>query len=182
MELFAERGYPHTTVSEIAERAGVTERTFFRYFADKREVLFSGSEELQRVLREGIASAPAGAQPLEVVALAFDGASALLEERDPRYVRARAALIAKHGELLERELMKLASLGSAIADALRARGVREPTATLAAEAGITAFKVGFDAWVSGRRPKSFALHVREALEGLCAVTARAPKKTSRRRS
>src|SRR3979490_381159 len=68
IELFDEQGYEATTVAEIAERAGLTERTFFRYFSDKREVLFSGSHELQRLWLEGVAAAPADATPLAVVA------------------------------------------------------------------------------------------------------------------
>ena len=59
IELFDEQGYEATTVAEIAERAGLTKRTFFRYFSDKREVLFSGSQELQRLWLEGLAAAPA---------------------------------------------------------------------------------------------------------------------------
>lgn len=181
MELFVERGYPHTTVAEIAARAGVTERTFFRHFADKREVLFSGSERLEQVLREGVEHAPANATPLDVVAHALDAAGALLEGREMHYVRARAALVAKHAELLERELMKLAALGAIVAKALRARGVREPAATLAAEAGMTAFKVGFETWVAERKPRAFRDHIREALEALRDVTARGSKKSARLR-
>ncbi len=186
MELFVERGYPETTVAEIAARAGVTERTFFRYFADKREVLFSGSAHLEEALRRGVEEAPPDATPLAVVAHALDRATALLQDgRDLTYVRARAALVAKHAELHERELMKLAALGGTVATALRARGVREPAATLAAEAGMTAFKVGFDRWIGERKPKGFGAHVREALEALRALAtepARPPGARTRRRA
>src|SRR6202522_2177012 len=89
-ELFTERGFEQVTVAEIAERAGLTERTFFRYFADKREVLFSGSKELEKGIVLGIEGAPREASPLEAVALAFEAAAARLEDRrDIRFVRAR---------------------------------------------------------------------------------------------
>ena len=59
LELFEERGYARTTVGDIASRAGLTERTFFRYFTDKREVLFSGSGAVESLMVESIAAAPA---------------------------------------------------------------------------------------------------------------------------
>ncbi len=58
LELYCERGFEQTTVAEIAERAGLTERTFFRYFADKREVLFAGGVTLQELLVSAVAGAP----------------------------------------------------------------------------------------------------------------------------
>src|SRR5476651_1917711 len=70
MELFQELGYARTTVEGIAARAGLTERTFFRYFTDKREVLFSGSADLERSIVEGIGGAPKTMAPLDVVAAA----------------------------------------------------------------------------------------------------------------
>src|ERR1700712_5520275 len=93
LELYAERGFEQTTVGDIAERAGVTERTFFRHFADKREVLFDGSADLLAYIVEAVGSAPASASPLDMVGEAFAGAGALLEERHER-ARQRAAVIA----------------------------------------------------------------------------------------
>ncbi|WP_218671072.1 helix-turn-helix domain-containing protein [Microbispora sp. GKU 823] len=58
VDLFTEQGYDATTVAQIAERAGVTKSTFFRHFADKREVLVAGQETLSRLLAEGIAERP----------------------------------------------------------------------------------------------------------------------------
>src|ERR1700729_877081 len=101
MELFQERGYVETTVEEIAARAGLTERTFFRYFADKREVLFSGSKELEKSIIDRIESAPREARPLEVVVGALEAAGAELQDRrELHFVRARYALVTKHAELL----------------------------------------------------------------------------------
>jgi AcrR family transcriptional regulator len=172
MELFQKRGYVQTTVEEIAAHAGLTERTFFRYFADKREVLFSGSKELEHTIIAGIESAPREAGPLDVVIGALSAAGAELQDRrDLNFVRARYALVTKHAEIQERELIKLASLAVAVTKALHARGVAEPAASLAAEAGIAVFKIGFERWVSQRKPHDFAAHIREAGEALKALTA-----------
>ena len=172
MDLFQERGYVETTVEDIAARAGLTERTFFRYFPDKREVLFSGAKELEASIVEGIASAPEDASALEAVASSFEAAGRNLEaSRDIRYVRARWALVTKHTDIQERELIKLAALAGAVRKALHARGVREPAASLAAEAGIGAFKIGFERWLAEKKPKNFARHIREAVEALRAIAA-----------
>lgn len=172
MELFQERGYARTTVEEIAARAGLTERTFFRYFADKREVLFSGSKELEAGIVAQIAGAPEGAAPLDVVAGAFEAAGAALQaSRDLTYVRARHALLVKHAELHERELIKLASLAAAVTKALRARGAGEPEASLTAEAGVAVFKVGFERWIAAKDQQGLAAHIRAAAQALRAVAA-----------
>jgi len=172
MELFQERGYVGTTVGEIAARAGLTERTFFRYFADKREVLFSGSSDLVRGVVERIESAPRDASPLDVVASAFEvTGDELIGHRDLHFVRARYALVAQHAEIQERELIKLASLAVAVTKALHARGVTEPAASLTAEAGLAVFKIGFERWVTERKPKDLAAHIRAAVDVLKAITA-----------
>ncbi len=178
MELFQERGYVETTVEEIAAHAGLTERTFFRYFADKREVLFSGSKELEKSIIDRIESAPRDASPLSVVAGALEAAGAELQvRRDFQYVRARYALVSKHTEIQERELIKLASLALAVTKALHARGVAEPAASLAAEAGIAVFKIGFERWVRERKPQDLAAHIRAAVDALRLVAADgAPKR------
>ena len=146
MELYAERGYEQATVAEIAERAGVTARTFFRHFADKKEVLFSGSGELQRLLVEALEATPADAPPMTAVAAALDKAAELLDfDRD--YSRRRQQLIEAHADLRERELIKMADLAVAFADALRRRGVSEGSARLVGEAGVAVFRVAFERWV-----------------------------------
>src|SRR3977135_3022622 len=81
LDLYAERGYEQTTVAEIAKRAGLTERTFFRYFADKREVLFGGSSELADLLVSKGTEAPAALAPLDVVAEGLHAIAALLQLR-----------------------------------------------------------------------------------------------------
>jgi len=182
MELYRERGYDETAVADIAARAGLTERTFFRYFADKREVLFGGSPALRDFLTETIAGATGALGPIDVVTAALEATSALFEERRP-FARARQAIIATHPALQERELIKLASLALAIAGALRRRGVPEPAATLAAETGIAIFKLAFERWVNDSKKRDLGHHVREALAQLRVVTAgEEPRRPSRRRS
>ena len=180
MELFQERGYVRTTVEDIAARAGLTERTFFRYFADKREVLFSGSKELEKGILDGIESASREASPLEAVVAAFEAAGAKLQDRhDIRFVRARYALVTNHAEIQERELIKLASLALAVTKALHARGVLEPAASLAAEVGIAVFKIGFERWVNERKPRNLAAHIRGAVDALKTVAAEGMGPTAR---
>jgi AcrR family transcriptional regulator len=170
LELYVERGFEQTTVAEIASRAGLTERTFFRHFADKREVLFGGSGELEKLLVGAVGDAPDGAGPIEAVAAALTAAGAMLGERRG-YARQRHAVIRANPGLQERELIKLAALASALAQALRQRGVREPAASLTAEAGVAVFKIAFEHWVSEAGGPGLPELIREALAELKAVTA-----------
>ena len=170
MELFVERGFEQTTVAEIAQRAGLTERTFFRHFADKREVLFAGAGALQELLVRAVAQAPDSVTPLDAVADALQAAAPLLQERGD-YPRQRQAVIAANAELQERELIKLAALAAAMAGALRGRGVPEPTASLAAEAGIAVFRIAFERWTAEGCRSDLAKLIRDSLDTLKAVTA-----------
>jgi len=170
LALYGERGFENTTVAEIAGRAGLTERTFFRHFADKREVLFWGAGTLQELMVSAVASAPVTAAPIEAVAAALEAACALLQERRDS-ARQRQTIIAANAELRERELIKLASLASALADALRRRGVKGPAASLTAEAGVAVFRVAFERWVNETNQPDLSRLVRESLDELKAVTA-----------
>jgi AcrR family transcriptional regulator len=171
MELFGEIGYEQTTVAAIAERAGLTARTFFRNFADKREVLFSGSEQLQASMVGALANAPGKATPLTAIAAALLApVDFFTEERRP-FSRVRNTVIAANGELLERELIKLAKLSAALAEGLRARGVAEPDASLAAEAGIAVFRVAFAQWVAESERRGYAQIVGESLARLRTLAA-----------
>jgi len=172
IELFAERGYERTTVAEIAQRAGLTERTFFRHFADKREVLFDGSETLQLAITTAVAEAPPPASPIEAVAAGLRAAGTMLPQRGP-YAGLRQEIIAASEELQEREARKLLALSAAVADALRGRGVGEPAASLAADAAISVFRVGFERWIA-QDSRTFGEVLDESLEELRAVTAGAP--------
>ncbi|WP_369222857.1 TetR family transcriptional regulator [Streptomyces sp. R39] len=162
MELYNDKGFDATTVAEIAARAEVTERTFYRHFADKREVLFQPNA-LADVLAHATATAAGPLAPLEVIAHALTEAAPVFEER-AELVRQRQAVIAANPELQERELAKLASLASTLADALRERGLEATTATLAAEIGIAAFKVAFERWTDGPGRHTLARQIRETMD------------------
>jgi AcrR family transcriptional regulator len=178
MELFRELGYARTTVEGIAARAGLTERTFFRYFTDKREVLFSGSADLEQFIVETIRGAPKTMAPLDAVAAALEATSPLFEERRG-HARKRRGVIAADAELRERELIKLASLAVAVAASLRKRGVPIPTAALAAEVGIAVFRNAFERWVDDKEQRPLSAHIQEALKELRAVTAGTGRSSSR---
>jgi len=169
LALFSERGFDEVTVAEIAERAGVTERTFFRHFADKREVLFAGGTVLREVMVEAATSAPVEATPLDAVASALEAMADVLERRR-EFARARHVVVSANPELRERELIKLASLGDALAETLRARGVPEPAASLTAQAGIAVFHVAFDRWAI-ERTRDLATLIQESLNDLRALAA-----------
>jgi AcrR family transcriptional regulator len=168
--LYGERGFEQTTVAEIAKRAGLTERTFFRHFADKREVLFAGADALRERLVSTCISAPDSAAPIEAVAAALEAAGAVIQE-GRELARQRQAIIAASAELRERELIKLASLASALADALRRRGVEDPAASLTAEAGIAVFRVAFERWIDEADRQDLPRLIRESLDELKAVIA-----------
>ena len=170
MDLFIERGFEQVTVAEIAGRAGLTERTFFRYFADKREVLFWGQDALRELLVDAVAGTPGSVAPIDAVAAALEAAGAVLQERR-EYARRRQAVIAANTGLRERELIKLASLASALAGALRRRGVTGPAASLTAEAGIAVFKIAFERWVSEAGEADLPRLIRASLDDLRTVTA-----------
>jgi AcrR family transcriptional regulator len=171
LELFAERGYDETTVAEIAERAGLTERTFFRHFADKREVLFSGSGELQQLMVDAVDGAPASAAPMEAITVGLEAAGVAFDAPRRPYSLQRRAVIDANPELQERELVKLASIASALAEALRRRGVRDPAAGLSAEAGVAVFRVAFEHWVRDDADRDFARFVHEGIAELRTVAA-----------
>ncbi len=170
MELYGERGFEQTTVVEIAERAGLTERTFFRHFADKREVLFAGAGALEDLLISTVAKAPDGLAPIEAAAAGIEAAGGAIQEGG-ELPRQRQTIIAASAELQERELIKLASLASALADALRQRGVAEPAASLAAEASIAVFRIAFERWIDQTERQDLSQLIRESLDELKTVTA-----------
>jgi AcrR family transcriptional regulator len=168
--LYRERGFDQTTVAEIAERAGLTERTFFRYYADKREVLFWGQERLREIYVSTIAAAPASTAPIDAVAAALEAATPVFRERH-ELARQRQAVIAANPELRERELAKLDDYAAAVAAALRQRGAGERQATLAAEAGMTVLRVALQQWASGQDDRDLATVMRDSVAELRALAA-----------
>jgi AcrR family transcriptional regulator len=170
MTLYAEQGFDQTTVAQIAARAGLTERTFFRHFADKREVLFYGAEMLRDRLAAAIAAAPAEATAMDAVGAAFEAAGAVLQE-DPDRARLRNAIVSANADLRERELIKLAGLAAAAASALRDRGTPEPAASLAAETGVAVFRIAFERWVSDSVQPDLPGLIRESMSELRVLLA-----------
>ncbi len=163
LALYSERGFDQTTAAQIAERAGLTERTFFRHFADKREVLFAGMSALEERIVGGVAEAPASVGPLEAVAIGLRAGASVIGEFRRDLSRQRQAVIAANPELRERELAKLADWAAAIAVVLDDRGVGEPQATLAAETGMTVFRVALAQWASEEDGQDLTDIVRDAM-------------------
>ncbi|SDJ09892.1 transcriptional regulator, TetR family [Frankineae bacterium MT45] len=169
MELYLERGYEQTTVAEIAERAGLTARTFFRHYADKREVLFAGAGAFQANIIAALEAAESAAPAMEVVATALDAAATSLGAHH-EHARQRYTVIAANAELRERELTKMATLALALADGLRRRDVPEPTASLAAETGVAVFRVAFERWVTEPGDLDLRQLLREAFAQLRSLS------------
>jgi AcrR family transcriptional regulator len=170
LALYGERGYEETTVAEIAERAGLTKRTFFRYFADKREVLFWGSELLEQQMVAAIEAAPAAASALNLIGAALDAAAVRFEEVR-EFAGLRHRIVASSHELQERELIKAASLAAGMASALRARGFGDTAANLTALMGTTVMHVAFGQWIDDPDRTPFEQVAREALAQLQEITA-----------
>ena len=145
LELFVERGYENVTVTEITERAGLTRRTFSRYFTDKRDVLFAGSEQLPGALADAVVRADEALSPYEALLGALEEVGAVLTERVARSPQ-RIAVIKSSPELQERERTKFAAVTDALADALRKRGAGESGAKLLAHVGVGIFLTAFERW------------------------------------
>jgi len=171
LDLYVEQGFEQTTVEEIARAVGLTERTFFRHFADKREVLFDPQNRLQQAFLDAVDAAPAGATPLETVASALETAAAFFGDERRPWSRRRQSVIAANPALQERELLKMAALETSVAHALRARGIGERAAALAAGACITVFGVAFGQWIAEGEQRSLADIQREVMGELGSVAA-----------
>jgi AcrR family transcriptional regulator len=156
LELFATRGFEQTTATEIAQSVGLTERTFFRHFSDKREVLFYGQHQLVQAFLDGVDAAPPDASPMEIVADTLRSVASFFSDERRPHSRTRQSVIDKNPALQERERHKLARIAGTLADALRARGVDEPAATLAAESGTTVFGIAFTQWIRDGEERSLA--------------------------
>lgn len=179
LALFDERGFDHTSVEEIAERAGLTKRTFFRQFSDKREVLFGGGERADEPFVAAVRAAPTAAGALDAVSYGLTVLAGGFDEEGEQAAR-RFRIVRASPQLWERQLIKFASLAEAIARALRARGVGDPAAILAAESGITALRVASDRWIADTKLKPLRQLVAEALVELRAVASAGARATDRK--
>jgi AcrR family transcriptional regulator len=168
LELFGERGYANVTVAEIAHRAGLTKRTFFNHFPDKREVLFAGAQDFEAGIVKHLTEAPDDLAPIDAAVTALTHSSLeLAQYRD--YARLRRDLITSSLELQERDLIKMTSLASAIAEALRQRHVTARTATLTALAAVAVFTTAYADWVDDSTKDFDALMHRSLTEFRQAV-------------
>lgn len=170
LDLFAGRGYEATTVAQITGRAGLTERSFYRWFADKREVLFAG-DELAGELLAALAAVPAGTAPLPALLAAFEAAPRVLRSRP--FLRERAAVVAATPALQERELIKLEDLTGALAAALARRGIPGPEARLAAGIGMAVLRSATEDWVRSD-DLDFPAALAASARRLGAITAAGP--------
>jgi len=166
LELFAAQGFEQTTAAVIAQAVGLTERTFFRHFADKREVLFDGQSDYLQSFGAGVAAAPPDASPLDMIASALNAAAGLFSEDRRGYARIRRRIIDANPALAERELHKRSLTAANLAAALRSRGVSEPAATLAAESGATAFGIAFTQWTRDDEARPLAEIIADVLDQL----------------
>lgn len=167
LALFEERGYARTTAAEVAGRAGLTERTFFRHFPDKREVLFADEDDPRHLLIAAVAGAPEGVAPMEAVAAGLEAVAGGLQVRREDVVR-RARVVAAHAELRERELTKLASWSEALERTLYGRGLPGPDAGLLAEVSVAVFRVAYRRWLDedSEPGRELVTTVRETFAGL----------------
>lgn len=169
LALFLARGFEQTTVQDIAQEAGLTERTFFRHFADKREVLFQGQQQYLAEFVRGIREAPGGTPPFELIRLALAGASGFFDDERRPWSRQRQVVIDANPALQERESLKRVSLTDALTAALVERGVDGTDARLIAEIGVSAFFVAFRAWIGPDERRPLDALQQEALERVAAI-------------
>lgn len=161
LELFLEHGYENVTVAQITERAGLTRRSFSRYFADKRDVLFTGSEQLPVVLARSVRHADDTLSPFEALLTALVDAAGMLADQAPLAAQRRAVVQASP-ELQERGRTKFAAVTDAVADALRDRGSAESEATLLAQVGVAIFRTAFQRWTDQPDDVGLPARIREA--------------------
>jgi AcrR family transcriptional regulator len=148
LELYAERGFDRTTAADIAALAGVTERTYFRHFPDKREVLFDWEAEARAALVDAVSSVPAGLPPLPALREAFVSVASIFE-RDRPGKELRHRIVSSTPELQEREFLKLGRLTDALTEVLEKRGAPPGLASLAAACGTAALTRARLQWLAG---------------------------------
>ena len=165
LDLFVENGYEETTVAQIADRAGLNRATFFRHFADKREVLFGGEDVLAGLFGDAIRAASPDATTTECLQAALTAAEAAMTAQQRAKAAQRVLVVAANTEVQERGLLKHARIAGSISAALRARGADELTARLGAELGLLAFRIAVERWLKsgGDDDEPFALHAAAAL-------------------
>lgn len=169
MELCLEHGYDAVTVTQIAERAGLTRRSFFRYFPDKREVFFAGSERLPPAMTEAVVSADGSLGPARAVKAALAEVGVLLL-REIDGASERRSIIAASDELQERERTKLAEMARAVTEGLRQRGSDDETALLLGRVAVILSDTAFAKSIEDDDPAgAYAAHLDEAVTRLATL-------------
>ena len=184
LDLFVENGYEETTVAQIADRAGLNRATFFRHFADKREVLFGGEDVLAGLFADGIRAAPPKATLVECLAAALAAADVAMTPQQRAKAAQRVRVVAANTEVQERGLLKHARIGKSVTAALLERGEDELTARLGAEIVTLAFSVAFERWMKADDDEPFSPFAEVALSDLQARAATTlggvPRKSKRK--
>ena len=170
LELFEEQGFAATTVPQITARAGLTTRTFFRYFADKREVLF-GSAEISELATRHLTEAPASMSPATLVMHGLEHITRTRFEGRKEELRRRRAIIQSDAGLRERNLHKRAAARDALARELVRRGLDATEAALYAEVGVLALFTAIDEWLDQDDDRTLFRLVLDSLESLREVMA-----------
>lgn len=161
LDLFGEHGYDAVTVTQIAERAGLTRRTFHRYFPDKREILFAGSERLPLAVAEAVLAADPALAPLRAALSALRAVGTEVSAMVTDSGR-RRAIIASSAELLERERSKSAEVTAALREALERRGAGPAEAHIAARVASVVSEDAFGHWAEGEGPFAACFDAAEA--------------------
>jgi AcrR family transcriptional regulator len=162
IDLFLELGYENVTVAQIAERAGLTRRTFSRYFADKRDVLFADSDRLPKLLAEALSGTAPMLSPFEALVTALADVGTTIGARVAPHATERRAVIARSIELQERGRTKFAAAARTLETELIRRGTEPTSAALLADVGIAIFRTGFNRWVDDPDGGGLSFRVVEA--------------------
>jgi AcrR family transcriptional regulator len=166
LDLFVTNGYEETTVAQIAERAGLNRATFFRHFAEKREVLFGGEDVLAGLFAGAIRAASPAATLTECLRAAFAAADVAMTPQQRAKAAQRVLVVAANSELQERGLLKHARIAGSMSAALRERGIDELSARLGAEVGMLAFTIAVERWMESNDDEPFSPHAEAALSDL----------------
>lgn len=170
IELFEEQGYTATTVPQITARAGLTTRSFFRHFPDKREVLFLRDREFPDVVRVALESLPPSLEPAALIERGLAAATEPLDQwREP--IERRRAIIRAELPLRERELLKSALLSDAVRQALTARRVPAPDARVLAALSTLVFDTALDDWLDGPAGETLASTLRATWARVRSIAA-----------
>lgn len=172
LDLFLEQGYTETTVPQITARAGLTTRTFFRYFADKREVLFAGEESMPEQVARFMTKAPPSLGPMELITERLAPVAVeIFEGRDLDYLLRRRAAVDAEPALRERELRKFALLSERLERGFRDRGVDDLTARVAAEVAVTTLRIAVTRWLDQHGDPDLPTTINDTLAAMRHLTS-----------